>query len=122
MSAETIVFDVLRLDPAVAALVVDGEGARIFPDVAPQEFNWPLIVFARSSTTPTYTIHGAEVARDAQINITCWGRTRPEAEQIADAVKDAMSTAGHIYVNRTAGFDSDTEGYAAALDFVITEV
>lgn len=115
MSAESTLYGILSAATGVTALV----GSRIYPDLIPEEKAAPYIGFERVGTQPFATIHGTILANDVQMVVACWGRTRPEAESVADAVAAAMIASGHLYSARGAEMDDATGRLAATLDYTL---
>lgn len=103
MSAETVLFALLAADAGVGALVAD----RIYPEVAPDDVDRPLVVYRRESTQPIYTIHGTLAMQSAFLVITCYAATRAEAESIGDAVTTALAGSAIEFLDRTGGYDPD---------------
>jgi hypothetical protein len=104
MSAEQQLYIALSGHAPLAAIV----SVRIWPDVIPEDGEFPAVVYARMGTEPVVTLNGALVAEWAEMNIGCWAATRGAADAAADAAIVALLTAGHGYVNRNAGFDAET--------------
>lgn len=116
MRAEIETFQRLAGNVALIALV----GDKIYPDTAPQQISLPMIVFERTGTLPTWTIHGQLVASVATISVYCWAVTRFTAEDIGEAVIAAMAPE-HVSVTRAALFDADMNNYADVIDFEVWE-
>lgn len=117
MSAETQLYAILSADAPLGALV----GARIYPDLLPEESVVPYIGYERVATEPIVTVHGGLAGQDVRITIACWAATRIQAEQLADTVVAAMQAAGHIYDARGAEVDETTGRLAATLDYMILD-
>ena len=107
MSAESDIF--AELSPALAALV----GARIYPDVRPQEDELPAIVYYRESTEPINTIHGTNVGERVTMGVQCLAETRLEAEAIATAAQNALSS--RALLERTATYIPEIDVFAAII-------
>lgn len=122
MSAEVDTFSTLSASAALTALV----SQRIYPDVAPEPetgvITHPMVVYARSATTPTFTINGDLVAAEITMNINCYAGTRSLAEQIGDAVVTAMRLASFYESGRATLYDEDVNLYAAVIDFQMWEL
>ena len=103
MSTETVLFALLAADAGIGALVAD----RIYPEVAPQDVDRPLIVYQRESTQPLYTIHGTLALQSVYVVISCYASSRAEAETIGDAVITALSGSAFEALDRTGGYDPD---------------
>lgn len=88
MSAESVAYSLLTADGAVAALV----STRVYPDFIPQERDLPAVAVTRTETEYITTIHaGTPQAILATIEIWCLASTRLGAENLADAVIDALT-------------------------------
>lgn len=96
MSAESDLFDALRLDAGVAALV----GARIYPYERPQGSALPAIVFGRTQTTPITSIHGTVLATRTMFAIDIFAEKRITAESIGDAVEGALNGSAFVRQGR----------------------
>lgn len=117
ISAETQTISALLGWPALTALV----NGQVYPDLAPQDIEVPLVVYERASSDPTYTIHGQLVATVVTVTVQCWAATRIAAEAIGDAAIDAMSAADCVSSERRATYDSDTALYVSLIDFAVWE-
>lgn len=113
MSAETALVAALDAAAGVTALV----GTRIYPDARPMETALPAIVYLRTGTSFEMTIHGTVALTRAQMGIGCYGRTRDEAEEVADAVHTALLAARFVPLNRNGDFEDETEHYIVAMLF-----
>lgn len=118
MSAESALYAILSGSSGVTALV----GARVYPDVIPQDQALPAIAYARSGTEPVVTIHGTVEAEFAQMSVQCWAESRTSAEQVAQAVSTALSAAGEAYTNRGVLFDQDAGLFGAVVDVTLFSV
>lgn len=112
MSAESTVYDALRTDAGVAALV----GTRIYPDAIAEGEALPAIVYSRVATEPTITIDGSIHNERVAMHIECWAMTREAAENIANAAINALLIARRYYNNRGSGYDPEVGAHAATLD------
>lgn len=112
MSAESIVYDALRLDAQVAALVA----TRIYPDAIAEGEPLPAIVYARVATEPVITLDGTVHGERAAMHIECWSKTREQAEDVANAAIAALLAAKRYYNNRASAFDPDVGAHAVSLD------
>lgn len=117
MSAETLVFSALSSHAPLAAWVSD----RIYPDVLPEKTAYPAVVFARERTDPVYSISNHYFGADVSLQVGCWGKTRSEADAVAVAALVALESAGLLPKGRTAGYDPETDLYAAVIDLDLFE-
>ncbi len=118
MRAEQQIYQALLADAGVTALVDD----RIAPDIAEQGWLPPLVVYERTTTEVTATIHqGAPVASKVTISASAWATTPLAAQQIADAMEVALRDVG-ICVDRFSSFDDTTAMHAAVVSFEVWEL
>lgn len=117
MSAEQQLYAALAGSPEIVAAVK----TRIFPDVAPEKYEAPMIVYSRLSSEPITTIHDNDpVASKVQMTAHAWATTRPAAEAIADLFGPATREFAR-QVNRLGHFDVDSKLFGALVDFEIWE-
>lgn len=112
MSAESIIYDALRLSGPLSALV----GARIFPDAIAEGEIMPAIVFSRAGTDPIITIDGTLHANRVSMHIEAWAATRTAAEDVCNAAVNALLIENLYYSQRGGGFDPDVGAFASTLD------
>lgn len=112
MSAESIVYDALRLNAPLVAFV----GTRIFPDAIAEGELMPAIVFMRAGTEPIITIDGTIHANRVSMRVETWAATRTSAEDICNAVVSALLVAKLYYNQRGGGFDPEVGAFASTLD------
>lgn len=86
MSLETALVYHLKNDAGVAAAA----GARIFPSLAPEDTDYPYIVFNRISTARRGHQDAASGLADALMQISVWDDDPLTAATTADAVRDAL--------------------------------
>lgn len=127
MRIEQALYDHLRLDAAVAALV----GTRIYPDLAPQEPEPPLLVYQRISTPRDYSQSGETGLVNPRFQITCVAKTTTQLRNLADAVrfrlngfKGTMSSGPGVSVgavfldNEVESYQSDILNYVMRQDYI----
>ena len=90
MSAETDIYAALAASTELAWLVA----ARIYPDAIPEECPMPAIAFVRVGGEKFYGLDNALHAERVRVRIVCWAETRTAANEIGDAVTEALVTAG----------------------------
>lgn len=112
MSAESTLYGWLAGDGALDLLIA----GRIYPDVIPGDQALPAVAYARTGTEPIATIHGTVAGRFVNLQVQCWGETRPDAEAVADAVEAALIAAGETPTNRSVLFDTESGNYGTSID------
>lgn len=111
MSAETQLYAILSADAPLGALV----GARIYPDLIPEQVAAPYVGYERTSSTPAATLEGTVLAERVDILIACWANTRRQANQIADAARAALAGTAWRYAGSGSEVDETTGRLAATL-------
>lgn len=118
VSAESQTLTALNASSDLVALVA----RRFYFQVAPQGSKLPLIVFERTTSDPTSTIHdGAPVATKVTLSVSAWSKAGDQAVAVADLITAAMHDAGEP-VNRLSHYDEVTEMHATFVDFEIWEL
>jgi hypothetical protein len=116
--AEQQVYAALSADSAVVALV----GDRIYPDIASVNASLPLVVFERTATLPTSTIHAnTPVAAKVTISASAWAVDPLDAQSIANAMEAAMNIVAPPS-GRFNHFDEATGAHASVVDFDVWEI
>lgn len=116
MSAEETIYAALSGDFAVLALT-DG---RISPDKSPQDEPLPAIVFARTDTEYIRTIHSSvAVGTIVTFEVIAFAESRPDAEELGDAIDAALGAVGITPVARRPEYNSETDEYASVITCVI---
>lgn len=103
MSAETELYAVLSAAAGLTALV----STRIYPDILPEEYQLPAVVYTRSGTDPVITIHGGNLGDFVDLQINAWGKTRASAAAVAVQIEAALVSAKFPKTNRVSGIDED---------------
>lgn len=111
MSAEADLYTTLSGDTSVMSLVDD----RVYPDVVPQDRDLPAVAYSRVGTEYVNSIHGAALAQRATLEVFCMAARREDAEEICDAVSDAVRPSAFVTVGRRAEFDSEQLVWASVL-------
>lgn len=111
MSVESDFYALMSGAVGVTAIV----GARIYPDVLPENCVYPAVVFARSTTERIYGLSGNCFGGDVSLNVGCWAETRGVADSLAAAVIAALTPGVWITPGPEAAYDPDTGLYAALL-------
>lgn len=69
---------------------------RVYPDVAPQDYTLPLVVYQRVSAEPLMTLAGYAGTTRSVFRFDCWGATKAEALTMAEAVVAALESASGL--------------------------
>ena len=115
MSAETDLYTMLSTGPALASLV----GSRIYPDALPEKCAYPAVIFSRAGTEPVNTIHSTSAGAFVSFSISGWARSRAEADAVADAIEEALNTAGEVITGRLGGYDEELELQGCIIDTTV---
>lgn len=114
MSAEQTVYNTLKNDAGVAALV----GTRIYPLVLPQNPTYPAISYQRISTRPVQTRGGNGLAF-VRMQVDCFATGYTAAKQLSDAVVSAL--AGTLEVGLMELWDDTLGLYRVSIDYQVNE-
>jgi hypothetical protein len=119
MSAEEMLYTALSEAASIIAVV----GARIDPDIA-AEPSLPAIAFHNPETEYVVTLHdNLPVAVKPSIEIWCMGRTRKEADELAELVPPVVAPQSFIVTGRRAEIrEGPPITFAAVLTVEIYEV
>lgn len=101
MSSYAVIFTLLNNNATVTGLT----NAQIFPDVAPQLFERPSIIISEISRIP-YNTNGQDGASQldvSRVQITTGATTRILAENIGNAVRNAIDYINHTNVVTGSG-------------------
>lgn len=112
--------------------ITDLVSTRIFPQSAPLNTQFPLIVFTHVSKVPTNTKDGGSVVDESRVQVDIYSKNHPEAGSINDAIRTALdgyqnaNIQGHnidrIYFERQSeAFDEEQQVYRISTDFFIRE-
>lgn len=115
MSAESDLYSLLSTDAGLAAQV----GARIYPDLVPENVAVPYVGFERVAGTPLTAMSGARMGELAGFTLACWAETRIEAESLANTVVTALAASPFTHLARGAEVDEQTGRLATTLDYQI---
>lgn len=113
MSAETATYSALSGAAGVTAIV----STRIYPDVLPQDTDYPSIVYQRTSTEPQDTVHSTVAREFATLQALCYETTRALAETLASACVTALRAAGFQILDRGAQYNAEIGLHVAAVSF-----
>jgi hypothetical protein len=117
MSAETELYAALSGHAPLLAIVAD----RIHFDVLPEETDYPAVVFSRESTAPILSTSGRSFGAEVLAKVSCWGKTRTEADAAAVEAEAALVAAELTPSGKVSGYDPETDLYATVLDVEIVE-
>jgi hypothetical protein len=113
MSAESTVYDTLKNYAPLAAEV----GLRIFPEVAAQGSDLPLVVYSKTQTEDFNALTGARMLTRNRFQVSGWDLTRDRAEQMIDLVVAALAASGVPVEGRSTAFDEDVGLHGASVEF-----
>lgn len=86
MGLKASLYERLKDDAAVAVLC----GSRVYPAVVPQGAAMPAVSFLLVSRQEQDELEGGIGVWEATVQVSCWGDTYDEADQLADAVRDCL--------------------------------
>lgn len=112
MSAETDIYAALAGDAALAALV----NGRVYPDTIPEECPLPAIAFIRSGGEKFYGLDNSLHAERVRMRIVCWAETRTAANEVGDAVTEALLAADLPPDTPDADFAESVGEFAAVVE------
>lgn len=112
MSAESDVYAALAGDVALAALV----NGRIFPDAIPEESPLPAIAFVRAGGEKFYGLDNSLHAERVRMRIVCWAETRTAANEVGDAVTEALMSADLPPDTPDADFAESVGDFASVIE------
>jgi len=120
MSAETNVYDLLRTNAALLAVL--GGQERVYPQVifAPEDGSappLPAVVYSLAETEEFADLYGTVQVGRHRFEVQAWSRTRDEADAVLSACRAALAAAGIPIVMRASTFDTDVGLHAATLAF-----
>lgn len=110
MSIETELRALLVADSTVTALV----SGRVSADNIEQTADRPFVVYRRTDTERQYTLSGELAGTMATVLVQCWGESRLQADEVADACEVCFLLHQRPTTAREA--DSDPE-----LDLYVTQ-
>ena len=97
-------------------------GQRIYPDVLKQNATMPAIVYKRISTLREHILKpDVTTAAHSRIEIRCYGTSRSNADDLADAVRMSgicafQGSVGGVYIHATEIDSGDMYGEEAPTD------
>lgn len=124
-SLQAAIFAALGQYAGLSALV----GARIFPDIAPQDAGTPFVVWQEVSLQTPQDLNGFAISGGVdnyRIQITSWATTvrgATIARNVNDQVKAAMAAATGVKAllvdSRAMPYESDTRRHGMQSDFSV---
>lgn len=115
MSPEKTLLDALQVDQDVTDLVAE----RIRFDRADEGDQVPFVVLGREDAEGFSTLGSVIDNPDIPFAINCWGGTRLQAEQLADACQAALQSQGISVAQRSAGYSDEVSLHAAILKVLL---
>ncbi len=91
MAIDAAVYQLLRDDAGVSALIGSGASARVYPQLLPHGQTLPACVFQMVDVDPVHASGTTVALRAAEYQITCYASTYEAAVGLADQVRDALS-------------------------------
>ena len=105
MTAESYIAGLLVADTALSALV----GNRIYPDAAAQDTLRPFLLYLRTGTESVALLEGATGEELATMTLEIYGATRAQVDQVYQAVRDALLSAGESIDTAAATYDQELD-------------
>ncbi len=121
MTLSTQMYSLLSGSTSVTSQV----GTRIYPVTLPQDVRLPAIRYDLISNIREWAMTEDTGDVTARVQITSWGRTPDEAENVSEGVRTAVQrviTAGGLECfleNELLDYDSETSTYAHSLDVIV---
>ena len=111
MTAETDLYDALRNDVDVTAVV----GTRIYPDEQPEDDPKPAIVYTQVSAEAFQTVHGTTVGMTTTFAVICMADSRTQAIDLGTKASAALQGNYIRFVDRNDDFDPESETHLTVL-------
>jgi len=92
MTIETDFYATLQTNAGVTAIV----GAKLYPHVAPEGTAAPFLTYHMVVGTPFNQISKTTTLEKKRIQINCWSDSYAGAQTLAEAVKTALNSDGHL--------------------------
>lgn len=119
MSVQSDLYTTLGTHAGLAGLV----GARIYPDVAPEDAIAPRVVWQEIADVPQNGIDGHNSLDNYRIQVTSWGSSATQARAVEAQVRAAMAAATaftNVCVDiRALGFEAETKLFGMQSDFSV---
>ena len=94
MTIETDFYATLQADAGVTAIA----GSKLYPHIAPEGTAAPFMTFHMVVGTPYNIISRTTALEKKRIQINCWSDSYAGAQALAEAVKTALNSSGHLAV------------------------
>ncbi|MFO7905801.1 MAG: DUF3168 domain-containing protein [Pirellulaceae bacterium] len=96
-------------------------GGRVYPTVAPQDADYPMVVYQRISTARFNSVDGDQAKARVRFQVSCWGMTYADAKNTAAAIKTAVrgSTLTAVTDSEQDGYEDGDRIYRANIDFLV---
>jgi hypothetical protein len=126
-TAEAVLQRILAVAPVVSNLI----GSRIYPNIVPQKAPMPAITYQQISGPRLHDMQGAVGLAKARYQINCWAVSYAGAKELAEAVRltlDGYSSEGTIaviHLNNEGDMPEMEPGadvlsrYGKRLDFIV---
>ncbi len=125
MTVEAALYSLLKNNAGVAAKV----GDRIYPNILPQNIQYPCLSFRNVSTQSDQTMSGISGFAQGRFQIDVWSNNHLEACQIREVVRLALQAyRGTVdgvvlqevqYENATTLYEPELRVHHIAMDFLI---
>lgn len=126
MSLETGLRAQLVGDATVTGLV----SSRVYPEIMPQNVQYPAISYQRISTTRTQFLTGVDDFTKVRIQVDCWDESYSGVKSLASAVKSALDgktllgavTVHHCFMSSMSDLSEvsgDREDRRVSMDFIV---
>ena len=115
MSIESTLYDALQNDAGVTALV----GARVYPQVAPDNAAVPYITYQVIVGTAFNLIAGAPDAERKVIQVNCISNSYANAKAISEACKAAINVSIGYLTSEGDDYFQQTQNHRVRLDFAL---
>ena len=109
-----------HLSTSTNITVTSSVSTRIYPEVCPQQTDLPVIVYARVSSNPEYSLDGYSSLENSRIQIDTFAETYKEAKVVAGRVKVAMDAATAykaIMTNDMDEYDPELQVFRVIQDY-----
>jgi hypothetical protein len=113
MSIEQTLYDTLQNDATLTGLV----GAKIYPQVAPDNAANPYITYQVISTEAHSKLVGAPDTERKTVQVNCISNTYSNAKAISTACKAAINVAVGYLTSERDDYFPQTENHRVMLDF-----
>ena len=112
MSAESEIYAAMIASTELAALV----STRIYPDSIPEECPLPALAFVRTGGEKFYGLDNTLHAERVRMRVVCWAETRTVANEVGDAVTDALVSAGLPPATPDADYAESVGEFASVIE------